>query len=276
MNDSMSLNTYLGIGNPQLGKAGGVNKRGYSSKVVYQPDGEIDISAIKNLPQLSASATEMENMSKLFLPEDFKHLTLESATEGNLKDLESREGLEKYKLMLFSTHGLLAGEVGLHEPALVLTPPESFSSHDNDGVLTSSEVSNLKLNADLVILSACNTGSANEINLSVEERANFPVKKFYTPGSKPLEGLASSFFYAGAKSLLVTHWSIPDVESGRFTVDVVKRLKTSKSRITLAKAVQQAQLMMLDNGSDRKKTDPKKWAGFVVIGNGMMSNLIEQ
>lgn len=261
----INLTTYLGIGNPLLGKKGVKSKRGYSSSIIYQPDGTVDISAINELSQLGASAVEMENMSKLFSTQDFTELALENATESHVNDLNNHNGMGRYKLLLFSTHGLLAGEAGLHEPALVLTPPKIVTNASNNGVLTSSEVANLNLNADLVILSACNTGSGNEMDFSAEY-FNKPTKKFYWPGAKPLEGLASAFFYAGAKSLLVTHWTIPDIESGSFTVDVVKRLKISKTGITLAKAVQQAQLMLLN-----KNTSPKKWAGFVVVGNGMLS-----
>ena len=64
--------------------------------------------------------------------------------------------------LLFPPHGLIAGElIGLAEPALVLTPPIEASELD-DGLLTASEVAQLKLNADWVILSACNTAAGNK------------------------------------------------------------------------------------------------------------------
>jgi len=83
-------------------------------------------------------------------------------------------------VLTFATHGLLAGDLkGLSEPALVLTPPKEGTELD-DGLLTASEVAQLKLDADWVILSACNTAAPDG-----------------TPGAEGLSGLAKAFFYAG-------------------------------------------------------------------------------
>src|SRR4029079_13630546 len=90
----------------------------------------------------------------------------------------------------FATHGLVAGDLsGLAEPALVLTPPAA-GSDTHDGSHTASEIAVLKLNADWVVLSACNTAAGS------------------TEGAEALSGLARAFFYAGARSLLVSHWSV--------------------------------------------------------------------
>ena len=111
----------------------------------------------------------------------------ESATETRVKSLD----LSRSRNLAFATHGLMAGELkGFAEPALVLTPPEEGSELD-DGLLTASEIAQLKLNADWVILSACNTAAADG-----------------TPGAEGLSGLAKAFFYAGARSLLVSHWAV--------------------------------------------------------------------
>jgi CHAT domain-containing protein len=96
--------------------------------------------------------------------------------------------LEAYRIVYFATHGLLAGEVAdfakvRAEPALVLTLPERPTELD-DGLLTASEVAQLKLNADWVVLSACNTASADNDR----------------PGAEALSGLARAFFYAGSRS----------------------------------------------------------------------------
>src|SRR3990172_3225130 len=97
----------------------------------------------------------------------------------------------------------MAGEFkGLAEPALVLTPPEKGSELD-DGLLTAGEISQLKLNADWVILSACNTAAPDG-----------------TPGADGLSGLAKAFFYAGARSLLVSHWAV----SSEATVALTTRM----------------------------------------------------
>src|SRR5262249_53938272 len=107
--------------------------------------------------------------------------------------------LRKYKIVYFAAHGLVSGEInGLAEPSLVLTLPERPHQQD-DGLLTASEVAELKLNAEWVVLSACNTAAGD------------------TPGAEGLSGLARAFFYAGARALLVSHWSIEDEATVRIT-----------------------------------------------------------
>src|SRR5262249_61819135 len=76
-------------------------------------------------------------------------------------------------------------------PALLLTPPDQASEED-DGLLTASEAALLKLDADWVVLSACNTAAGDS----------------KTNGAEALSGLARAFFYAGARALLVSHWAV--------------------------------------------------------------------
>ena len=91
--------------------------------------------------------------------------------------------LANYRVVYFATHGLVAGDVkGLGEPALALAIPRKPSEFD-DGLLTASEVAQLKLDADWVVLSACNTAAGDK------------------PGAEALSGLARAFFYAGARAL---------------------------------------------------------------------------
>ena len=90
--------------------------------------------------------------------------------------------LSDYRVLAFATHGLVSGELsGLGEPALVFTPPETGTEAD-DGLLTASEIATLKLDADWVILSACNTAAADG-----------------TPGAEGLSGMAKAFFYAAGR-----------------------------------------------------------------------------
>src|ERR1019366_8992371 len=102
--------------------------------------------------------------------------------------------LDKYQVVYFATHALVAGEVEQFakvkaEPALVLSMPDKPSEED-DGLLRASDVAMLKLNADFVVLSACNPAAGNK------------------PGAEALSGLARAFFYAGARALLVSHWAV--------------------------------------------------------------------
>jgi CHAT domain-containing protein len=99
----------------------------------------------------------------------------EAASETNVKSLSLRD----YRIIYFATHGLVAGDVkGLGEPSLALTLPQKPTEKD-DGLLTASEVAALSLNADWVVLSACNTIAGDK------------------PGAEALSGLARAFFYAG-------------------------------------------------------------------------------
>ena len=122
-------------------------------------------------------------------PEAPQHFT----ADEDLKRLNATNGLAGYRTLHFATHGLLAGETETlgsgAEPALLLTPPSTASEAD-DGLLTASEVAQLKLDAEWVVLSACNTASADK------------------GGGEALSGLARAFFYAGARALLVSHWYV--------------------------------------------------------------------
>jgi len=132
------------------------------------------------LPQLPDTADELNAVAKdLGVPAADIHLGSD-ASETTVK----RAPLADYGIIYFATHGLVAGDVkGLAEPSLALSIPKQPSDLD-DGLLTASEVAQLKLNADWVVLSACNTIAGDK------------------PGAEALSGLARSFFYAGARALL--------------------------------------------------------------------------
>src|SRR5262249_12740092 len=99
------------------------------------------------------------------------------ATEREVRRLSSGGELAKYRVVHFATHGVLAGEIaGTREPGLILTPPATASDED-DGYLSASEISALKLDADWVVLSACNTAAGGAAS------------------AEALSGLARAFFY---------------------------------------------------------------------------------
>jgi CHAT domain-containing protein len=138
------------------------------------------------------------------------------------------------------------GVSGLNaEPALVLSLPLQPTTLD-DGLLTASEIAHLKLNAEWVVLSACNTASGDR------------------PGAEALSGLARAFFYAGGRSLLVSNWAA-ETEStvvlmtGTFAAAIDPKLPH-------AEALQKSMLAMIDNPQHAEWADPKYWAPFVVVG----------
>ena len=168
----------------------------------------------------------------------------EQATETQVKSMD----LTPFNALAFATHGLVAGDLkGLAEPALVLTPPAQGSAQD-DGLLTAGEISQLKLNADWVILSACNTAAADG-----------------TPGAEGLSGLAKAFFYAGARSLLVSHWAVSSEAAVALTTGMFAEHAKGASK---AEALRRSMLALMQRTDKPYYAHPMFWAPFVVVGEG--------
>jgi CHAT domain-containing protein len=148
----------------------------------------------------------------------------------------------------FATHGTIAGEIeGTSEPGLILTPPKEQTEPD-DGYLSASEVAALKLDADWVILSACNTAAGG------------------AQGAEALSGLARAFIYAGARALLVSHWAVSSEATVSLITNAVGAISRDK-KLGRAEALRRAMLAMIDNGKPHE-AHPAYWAPFVVVGEG--------
>lgn len=197
------------------------------------------------LPQLPDTADELNAVAKdVGAAAADIHLGRD-ASETTLK----RAALAQYGIIYFATHGLVAGDVkGLGEPSLALSIPDQPSELD-DGLLTASEVAQLKLNADWVVLSACNTIAGDK------------------PGAEALSGLARSFFYAGARALLVSHWAVDSEAATRLTTATFALLK-NEPRIGRAEALRRAMLAHLDDASSPRNAYPAMWGPFALIGEG--------
>jgi CHAT domain-containing protein len=156
--------------------------------------------------------------------------------------------LDRYRILTFATHGILAGEFrGVSEPALVLAMPANPQA-DNDGLLTASEVSSLRLDAELVVLSACNTAGSDG-----------------RPGAEGLSGLANAFFYAGAQNLVVTHWAIPSNPAVDISVGMIEA-RQSAAHTDWAKALQASVLKMMDGDGPVAYVHPGAWGAHMVVG----------
>jgi CHAT domain-containing protein len=165
-----------------------------------------------------------------------------------VKELSADGTLARHKIVHFATHGALAGQLSRSaEPGLILTPPDTASEAD-DGYLTASEIAGLKLDANWVILSACNTAGGEE------------------KGAEALSGLARAFFYAGARSLLVSHWAVNSNATVKLITTAVSELR-SDPKLGRAEALRRSMLAMIDNGN-AKQAHPAYWAPFVLVGEG--------
>jgi tetratricopeptide (TPR) repeat protein len=171
------------------------------------------------------------------------------ATETELKALNGKGQLQAYRILHFATHGLVAGETEQlartrSEPSLLLTPPEK-ATDDNDGLLTASEVAGLSLNAEAAVLSACNTASTSGAH-----------------NAEALSGLARAFLYAGARALMVTHWSVADDAAVALVTNSFAE-RRQHPEIELAEALRRAMTAGIAAGG--YKAHPAWWAPFVVV-----------
>jgi CHAT domain-containing protein/tetratricopeptide (TPR) repeat protein len=179
------------------------------------------------------------------------------ATETELKSLSRSGKLAEYRVVHFATHGTLAGQLtDSIEPGLILTPPASASAED-DGYLSASEIANLKLDADWVILSACNTAGPSKSG------QGDPASK---TGVESLSGLARAFFYAQARALLVSHWEVDSDAAVKLVTGAISASVGDK-KIGRAEALRRAILALIDNGAPQE-AHPAHWAPFVLVGEG--------
>lgn len=199
----------------------------------------------RSLQQLPETADELKAVAQsLGAPAADIHLGKDASVTA-----VKRAPLADYRVVYFATHGLVAGDVkGLAEPSLALTIPPQPTDLD-DGLLTASEIAQLKLDADWVVLSACNTAAGGK------------------PGAEALSGLARAFFYAGARALLVTHWSVDSEAATRLTTTTFSFLK-GEPALGRAEAVRRAMLAYLNDTSKPRDAYPAIWGAFSIIGEG--------
>jgi CHAT domain-containing protein len=214
----------------------------------------VDSAELAMLPRLPDTADELKSIAIALDADPSKVLNLgKDANESRVKSLD----LSGFKILAFATHGLVPGELnGLTQPALALSAPE-VSGTEGDGLLTMEEILTLKLDADWVVLSACNTGAAAGA------------------GAEAASGLGRAFFYAGTRALLVTNWSVHSQSARELVTDLFKR-QADDPRITRGEALRQAMMALVDGpgyvGSNGKTefayAHPLFWAPYSIIGDG--------
>lgn len=203
------------------------------------------------LPRLPDTSLELEEIGKAIGAGDgdiFLH------QQASVKQVLSTD-LSNRKVVMFATHGLVPGELnGLTQPALALSSPDVTGDKD-DGLLTMDKVLTLKLDADWVVLSACNTASGE------------------SAGSEAVSGLGRAFFFAGAKALLVSNWPVDSVASRTMMTDLFKNQQKEQGT-SKAELLRKAMLNQIDQGGMKEGGNmkyayahPLFWAPFVVVGD---------
>ena len=214
----------------------------------------VDKAELAMLPRLPDTRQELVAIARALDADPAKSLFL--GRDASEKVVESLD-LTRYRVVAFATHGLIPGDLdGLTQPALALTAPE-VSGGEGDGLLTVDKILALKLDADWVLLSACNTGAGAGA------------------GAEAASGLGSAFFYAGTRALLVTNWSVHSASARQLTSDLFRR-QSANPGLSRSEALRQSMIALLDGPgavdaegrTSYTYAHPLFWAPFTLIGDG--------
>lgn len=232
---------FIGFGDPAFAGAEGETRGMAALAALCRQGAPVDTDLVRGLARLPETGRELRSIAQTLGADAGSVILGERATETAVRAAD----LAQYRVLAFATHGLLPGELRCKaEPALALTPPAAASAGD-DGLLDAGEVAQLRLDADWVVLSACNTAG--------------PDGKL---GGESLSGLARAFFYAGARALLVSHWAV----ASRATVALTTGMFAAHARSPAAgqaEALRQAQLALAGRADT---SHPFFWAAFTLVG----------
>lgn len=243
--------TFVGFGDPffhenqvaaaaspqtegQIVSRGGLSMRNVPVRLRSVPKTrDVSTADLGRLPRLPDTAEEIQAMAAATRADAAHDVFLgRSASEPAVRQTP----LSDYRVVAFATHGLVPGDLdGLTEPALALTAPDLAGDDDGDGLLTMGEIFELQLNADWVVLSACNTGTADGA------------------GAEAVSGLGRAFFYAGTRALLVSNWPVETTSARILTTDVFDR-QVKDSGLSRAEALRQAQVALIDHPGSSMRT----------------------
>jgi CHAT domain-containing protein/Tfp pilus assembly protein PilF len=220
--------------------AGPATPRGVAS---YFRGGEAMGASLRRLPRLPGTRLEGQALEAALGGRPGSLLLGADASKAQLMARNADGRLAKVRVLEFATHGLVAGAADwLDEPALAL----AAGPRPEDQLLLASDASTLKLNADWVLLSACDTASPD------------------APEAEGLSGLTRAFFFAGARSLLVSHWPVRDDVAARL-IPATLLAERGKRGLGRAEALREAALAILDDVS-LHAANPVAWAPFTLVG----------
>jgi CHAT domain-containing protein len=264
--DDAQRRNFIGFGDPLFSKAqakdanvqlaaSSIATRGVPLRLRNTPKTTgVDSAELALLPRLPDTGEEIREIASVLGADPDRDIFLqEKAIEKTVMETD----ISNRRVVMFATHGLVPGDLnGLTQPALALTTPD-LADGNGDGLLTMDEILSLKLNADWVVLSACNTAAGEG------------------SGSEAVSGLGRAFFYAGARALLVSNWPVETVAARKLMVDLFRR-RVAEPTMAKSEALRQAMLALSSGpGATDAKTGkspysyahPLFWAPFVVVGD---------
>ena len=233
---------------------GDIAVRGVRVSELGQLDSSVIASvSIQHLCRLPDTADEVSNIALSLGADPKRDVFLgKAASETCIK----KQDLSKRRILVFATHALLPGDLdGLTQPALAFSSPK-VTKEDEDGLLLLGEILTLKLDADLVVLSACDTGAGAG------------------SGNEAVSGLGRAFFYSGARALLVTMWPVETTAANKLTTGMFRCWKNAQE-LSWAQAQQKSIFQILDSPGlkDNEETlvasyaHPLFWGPYLVVGD---------
>jgi len=209
--------------------------------------GDPVLSGHKELPPIPGTRKELLAIAAALGADPRSSVYLgDQATETVVRALNASGRLSQAGILAFATHTSIS-ESQHAPPALVLTPPVQSSAQD-DGLLALDEILELKLRYQYVILSACETASADN-------------------SGESLSGLARAFFFAGASALLVSHWNVDDLATQELISEIFRRQARDRT-MSHAEALRQGMLGLLSRARGKRAhfAHPYAWAPFFIVG----------
>jgi len=206
-----------------------------------------DLDELSQLPPLEGTRKEVAYVgSSIFHVPESDTVLGAAFTKARLE----KGDLRGFRIVHLATHALLSTDLSCRHEATIVVSPDPTAANADSAFLGTSEILGLRLDANLIVLSACNTGS--------------------DASGDSLSGLARSFFYAGARGLLVTHWELSDGSGPLLTALTLREPATEGDSAT---ALQHAKLSVLHDVSARygvEYSHPFHWAAFVLVGDGVV------
>ena len=219
----------------------------------YLDNQKLASAQLESLDRLPDTAEELRNIASALDADPNRDVFLgKDASEGRVKAMD----LSDRRIIAFASHALVPGDLdGLDQPAIALSSP-SVTGGNEDGLLKVDEILKFKLNADWVVLSACNTGAADGA------------------GAEAISGLGSAFFYAGTRAILISMWPVETTAAKKLTTGLFQYQQKHKT-LSRSRALRQSILDLINAPGLKDKASgkivasyahPMFWAPFIVVG----------